>query len=931
MTELAKAIDQKVELLGGFNMLNDIERPRFLLLKDACLKRDLFYLHLHSMYCTWFIDPSKLPHMLRHDMKAVHQGFAVLQSVLKQNDQLARPTLEWFANFLHPGLHMMRPTMVAMVAQFLTTLPQHWSHLIELSVKRQYPLLVDELLGKLHCFSVVMQGILFTACRRSQWLIDSELDARMQRYFEQDQRGHLDQRGEFFSVSLSDDEVVRRNQPLIKVYRQLVEAAKKGHSQRVLQHFQQFQQPPSPAQNGAASITPNLVASRTRLNDAHHVANQTVTIGANQARRASFHSSSPVMQPSNQTPAWPQQTSNSNSITGSPNMTYFQFNPQASGYSPLPVSSNLVLPSSTAMPNLSDAAMMQMVANQQLQPQVPSGQQYHANSMAQERARQAQIYIQQQYMSPGHMQPQQAQMRIQQHHLAPGQLQTQQAQLHIQQQSRSPGQSQWSQVVHQPFGSNPHGQQTRFHGHTQSFHGHFIQQTNGYQLNHPGPHARGAMVQQQVSQQVPPMALNNAKQGLSQAAPLVPRSGQIIDRSQYPHSHQERRSLFMAIHQAHARSPERTGRSGGINERYYQSVLSFAVAPFQLAYVHELNIVVTSEQHSRLCRKKTLPHLGSKPVTTVVHEYTSGSLRFRVRCCRLQWNDSSTESDWVTKDCMWPEHIYIRFNDQSIPIRRGTHNGKDLPVELTDFVQSGTNKLQVVTSSQGPTAADKRGNSFYVAAEIVETASHSDVLKNVHDNGRVDRAVTLAKIRSRVNSVPDEDGITVIDRTGDTAQELSVDLTDPFSAKIFEVPARGASCTHMECFDLETWLVTRPTKQQIKCGHKDVCTCPKRIEPSEPDKWKCPICFGDARPGSLRIDGFLEDVRKQLLRDSKLDTKSILVAADGTWRSVIEPADDDYDSDVDGPAPQRTSATLRAGPSKSASIERMPVEVIELD
>jgi zinc finger MIZ domain-containing protein len=53
------------------------------------------------------------------------------------------------------------------------------------------------------------------------------------------------------------------------------------------------------------------------------------------------------------------------------------------------------------------------------------------------------------------------------------------------------------------------------------------------------------------------------------------------------------------------------------------------------------------------------------------------------------------------------------------------------------------------------------------------------------------------------------------------------------------------------------------------------------MEPSNPDKWKCPICFKDARPYSLRIDIFLLSVRRQLEKEGKLYTKCVLVAADG--------------------------------------------------
>lgn len=899
MTELVKAIDKRVEIMEGCQMANDIERPRFQLLKEACFKRDFFYLHLHSLYCTWSISPSRLPPMLGHDMNTIHQGFGILESVLKKNDQFTQPNLEWCANFPNPEFNTSHPAAVAMVARFLASLLQYWSALGQKSVKRRYPYLVDELLGRLQCFSDVMQGILFTACRRRLGLVDGELGAQTHLYFEQDQKQHLDEGGQFRSVSLSDDEIERRNQNLITVYRQLVEGAKNEQCQHIIrqsqQAQQQFQQQQTHAQDSLANSTSSFASSHAPHNNAHYTANQMAMAVASQARRWSFNPSSPLMQPPNQTLSWQQQTSSSHSGAGSPTMAQAPLDPQAGGRPLRQVPSNFTLQSSAAAPNLSDAAMMQMVANQQFQPQVVSSpQQYHINSTPQGRDFQAQMRMQQ-FMPRGPLQPQ------------------------------------WSQVANQPFVPNHFGPQMQFYSHTQAFNAPFNPQASVQQPSYMLPQSRGPMVQHHVSQQSVPMALNNTGRVVLRAAPLVPQPGQIIDRSQYPHSHQERKSLLMAIHQLHARSPERTRRIGEVEERHYQSVQSFAVAPFRLAYLHQLDIAISWEQYSRLCRKKEIPQLRGKSVTTTAHEYTSGSLRLRARCCRLQAHNSSAESDWVTRESMWPEHIYIRFNDHSLTIRRSTHNGKDLPVELTDFVRAGVNKFEVATSNKGPTASDKGGNSFYMAVEIVETASHSDILKNVQNIGRLDREVTLARIRSRVNAVPDEDGIAIIDRTGDTTQELSIDLTDPFSAKIFEVPARGIACTHMECFDLETWLATRPTKQQIKCGHKDVCTCPRRVEPSEPDRWKCPICFGDARPGSLRIDTFLEDVRKQLQTDNKLETKSILVTADGMWRPVVEPADDDDDSDVDRPVPRRTSATLRNGPNKSTSIERAPVEVIELD
>jgi hypothetical protein len=49
---------------------------------------------------------------------------------------------------------------------------------------------------------------------------------------------------------------------------------------------------------------------------------------------------------------------------------------------------------------------------------------------------------------------------------------------------------------------------------------------------------------------------------------LIPRPGQVIEQSNWPHSHQDRKSLMMSLHQAQARSPDRTRRANEEAERH---------------------------------------------------------------------------------------------------------------------------------------------------------------------------------------------------------------------------------------------------------------------------------------------------------------------------------------------------------------------------
>ncbi len=153
--------------------------------------------------------------------------------------------------------------------------------------------------------------------------------------------------------------------------------------------------------------------------------------------------------------------------------------------------------------------------------------------------------------------------------------------------------------------------------------------------------------------------------------------------------------------------------------------------------------------------------------------------------------------------------------------------------------------------------------------------------------------------------------------------DLSIDLADPFTARIYETPVRGSSCLHRECFDLETFLLTRNSR-------------PK--PPGQPclvDVWKCPLCGKDARPYSLQIDDFLVSIRQSLEAQGNLDCKAIWIGADGTWRPKVEkrkappnPSDSD-DSDDEGQ--KKPGIVANAANQSNQSKSNRVVEVINLD
>lgn len=321
---------------------------------------------------------------------------------------------------------------------------------------------------------------------------------------------------------------------------------------------------------------------------------------------------------------------------------------------------------------------------------------------------------------------------------------------------------------------------------------------------------------------------------------------------------------------------------------------------------------------TNICQGEIVPGIGG--IST--KQFKNGSLLVRIRCCYLKKPPTKpiSDTDWFTTDMAWPEHIFVEVNGITTGLRRKAHYSKDLPIDASMMLHPGVNQMTVAIPS-GNTIPPNRHPA--IAVELVEILSHSAVVRMVKEKGTLSPDHTREIIKKRLavaSGDDDDDDLAMVD------SDLSINLADPFTSSIFTIPVRGKDCTHLECFDLETWLNTRLGKKAVCiCSNKGDCQRCK--EPSFVDKWRCPLCDGDARPYSLLIDGFLAEVREKLQKDNKLRTRSILVSADGSWRPKEQAADDDSDvgSDDDkgsAPVASTRSSTRPAQPAR---------EVIELD
>ena len=285
---------------------------------------------------------------------------------------------------------------------------------------------------------------------------------------------------------------------------------------------------------------------------------------------------------------------------------------------------------------------------------------------------------------------------------------------------------------------------------------------------------------------------------------------------------------------------------------------------------------------------------GGRPVRTVSEQ----SKLYRLKCASYPVGGFQTESAWVTADNNWPENVCFSLNGYSLETRRKLHHGRYLPIDVNSYLKAGANTLTVNVNRS---SVDRRALKYVVAIEMIGVITHTNVVDKLPVIPAED---SLTAIRKSLGGeeAPDDDVML-------TSSTLTVKLFDPYSGcRIFDTPVRGASCLHEDCFDLQTFL--------------GQCKREKPGSPTVVDCWRCPLCKGDVRPQTLVIDGWLVEVRKELEKRGRLDTRAIVVEADGSWTPREEER-----TGVRSPSLEREERAA----SVSAAAKRKVVEVIELD
>ncbi|KAF5857045.1 hypothetical protein ETB97_006399 [Aspergillus alliaceus] len=786
------------------NCLGNVEQPRAQLLTQACAERDPLFLAIHQVYCLHSLTPQEFFNVPGYtELQA--RGLDVIRRLLVENSRVSGGFLKWSAQFPAPlkGLIQSSPyrQAVEQAGQCLGLLAERWPMYVQQVRSRGFPPLVDELVRNFGITSGPLAYTIFLSTCRT--LPGSKSEEHLKAVWRLDLQ-YYQQRCASSRV-VSNAQIHEETQKVVQAYRSVSETAG-------IQH---------PAQSPVLSHGPDrgpmtLLVTRPTSTGSLQLHSSQMTL--------------PTPQPGSSTSQGSTNASHSHHLPGSTAGSRGSAPHSMPRPSGTPISQPIGATMPSQMPFQPAPSMTRPPTNASAS---------HPISISAGRGRRSS-------WANGAPAPQ---------HPHPIPV---------------------SDPMSRPIGAPAQGTTPPSMVYPSRIAAPASERRNSSSMQAATP------VQRQVATRPPPLELRNNGVGPSMqpvnlrsyvqtpqspfSQPprppptfLLPPPGYLPVNTAPPQPHRD------ALHQAHLRDPHNSllarGPAGEKEVELYQYLSSFAVLPTPLGkqqHAFHWKFTLSREDLDQFPRAGTVG-LGQRSLRI----YVSGNRVYRLRCIKIPpATGEVAESAWSVAESVWPSVLYVHVNGVELFVRRRLHNGKDLPLDITDHLREGENNVSLHFIRSPVETNDML---YAMGIEVLEV---SDMARAFSLAQLLPASECREKIRNRVSSRLQDDEISVV------SDHLSVNLVDPFTARIFDRPVRGRSCQHQDCFDHLTWIQTRASKSGKRSLKND---------------WKCPICARDARPQHLVIDGYLQEVHSELARTNRLEVaKAILIKADGSWELKTE-------------------------------------------
>ncbi|CAD8190147.1 unnamed protein product [Paramecium pentaurelia] len=191
---------------------------------------------------------------------------------------------------------------------------------------------------------------------------------------------------------------------------------------------------------------------------------------------------------------------------------------------------------------------------------------------------------------------------------------------------------------------------------------------------------------------------------------------------------------------------------------------------------------------------------------------------------------------------VWPNNnIEIWFNEKY----QIKYHETDFAYVSPNHIVSGQNSIKLIFK-------DKNEFNSLFGIVLVKNIEWQDVKQQIihGDKDQIEQIITQQKVLyfDKINK-PNENQEECIDIQ--VQSNLSINLLDPFTSQQLQLPARGKHCQHINCFDLNSFLIFN----------------------SQPNKsrWSCPYCHLITTYDQIQIDY----LQVRLLQDIKIDHPNI--------------------------------------------------------
>jgi hypothetical protein len=212
---------------------------------------------------------------------------------------------------------------------------------------------------------------------------------------------------------------------------------------------------------------------------------------------------------------------------------------------------------------------------------------------------------------------------------------------------------------------------------------------------------------------------------------------------------------------------------------------------------------------------------------------------------------SAKDSFQKRKDCpiQYPCNPVLKVNDVDVSgmednIRKNNKSWTTKPVDITTYCKKKSNMINEIRFMS--TFISSKWKEFVVKIIICEYLSLQEAVNNIkkHFVSKED----LLRQRLELKKSSDDE----IETTSSI-----VSLRCPISKTRIKIPCRFKECTHVQCFDVSSYL---------------------QLNEKSPN-WKCPVCNIRYYWKSLVIDGYMQNI----LNNVSSDVDSVTVEVNGTW------------------------------------------------